>query len=100
MVFPGLHDGSRLWKQACGKGYEDWLTPSEMGELKLLFQKRHLLAHNEGMVDEKYIARSGDNTYKIGQRIVIKDSDIRNFVNLITKIAKEIKIVAGSIISH
>jgi hypothetical protein len=95
-AFQRVDDGSRLWKQACGKGYEDWLTPTEMNDLKLLFQKRHLLAHTEGIVDEKYIQKTGDNTYKVGQRIVVRNSEVRLLVELITKLAKEIRTLVGS----
>ena len=95
-AFQRIDDGDRLWKQVCGKGYEDWLTSQEMDDLKLLFQKRHLLAHKEGMVDQRYIQQTGDNTYNIGQRIVVRESDIRRLVELITKLAKEIRTVAGS----
>jgi uncharacterized Zn finger protein (UPF0148 family) len=94
-VFQRIDDSSALWKHACGKSYEDWLTSSDLVDLKLLFQKRHLLAHREGIVDQKYIDRSGDITYRAGQRIIIKDSDIRRLVDLITKIANEIRFVAS-----
>ena len=73
-VFQRLDDGSDLWKYACSKGYEDWLDGTEFSDLKILFQKRHILVHNEGIVDDKYIARSGDSTYRTGQRIVVAES--------------------------
>ncbi len=94
-VFQRIEDGSRLWKEASKKGYEDWLTPAEMNDLNLLFQKRHLLAHKDGIVDDKYIQKTGDNSYKVGQRIVIKDSDVRRLVELITKLAGAIRAIAG-----
>ena len=87
-AFQRIDDGNSLWKNGCGKGYEDWLTPNELSDLKLLFQKRHLLAHREGMVDDKYIQRSGDRNYRVGQRIIIRNFDIRSLVDLITKLAK------------
>ena len=86
-AFQRIDDGNRLWKNACGKRYEDWLTPGELSDLNLLFQKRHLLAHREGMVDDKYIQRSGDTNYRAGQRIIIGDVDIRRLVDMIIKLA-------------
>ena len=94
-VFQSLDDGSALWKQACGKGYEDWLDGTEIRDLKILFQKRHILVHNEGIVDDKYIKRSGDSTYQVGQRIVVAASDIRRLVDLIGKLAVEIRAVTS-----
>ena len=94
-AFQRIDDGNNLWKSACGKGYEDWFTAVEMSDLKILFQKRHLLAHREGMVDAKYIQRSGDTSYREGQRIIIRDIDARRLVGLITKLATEMRSVVN-----
>jgi len=94
-AFQRIDDGNRLWKNVRGKGYEDWLTPGELSDLKLLFQKRHLLAHREGMVDDKYIQRSGDTNFRAGQRIIIRDVDIRRLVGMITKLATGMRSVVN-----
>lgn len=97
-VFQRLDDGSELWKKACGKGHEDWLDGTELRDLKILFQKRHILVHNEGIVDDKYIKRSGDSAYRAGQRIVVTASDIRRLVDLIGRLAAEIRSVTSDVI--
>ena len=94
-VFQRLDGGSKLWKQACSKGYEDWLDSTELRDLKILFQKRHILAHNEGIIDDKYIRKSGDSTYRIGQRIVVTEFDIRRLVSVIGKLVAELRAVTG-----
>jgi len=78
------------------ESYQDWLSKNEYQELNILFQKRHLLAHSEGIVDEKYIQKSGDSNYKIGQKIVVKEKDIKTIVTLINKIVNEIRIKIGT----
>lgn len=93
-VFQRIDDGSKLWKKVCNQGYENWLNQKELMDLKLLFQKRHLLAHCEGIVDQRYIDKSGDNSYKVGQRIVIKVDDINDLLYLIEKITKELRKIA------
>ena len=95
-VFQRLDDGSELWKKACGKGYEDWVEGTGIQDLKILFQKRHILVHNEGIVDDKYIDRSGDKMYRTGQRIVVTASDIRHLVDLIGRLAAEIRTVTSN----
>jgi hypothetical protein len=90
-VFQRIDDSSKLWKSICGKGYDDWLIPNEMEELKILFQKRHLLAHCEGIVDQRYIDKSGDTTYKVGQRIVVKTDDIYRLLYLVEVISSKIR---------
>jgi hypothetical protein len=90
-VFQRIDDGSQLWKDFLGEGYEDWLTATELADLKILFQRRHLLAHNEGIVDEKYLQRSGDVSYSVGQRIVTKEHDVRKLIDIIKKISDKIR---------
>lgn len=75
-VFQRIDDGSELWHEVVSQGYDSWLTIDELRSLKLLYQKRHILVHNEGIVDQKYIDKSGDSSYKIGQRIVVSKRDI------------------------
>ena len=90
-AFQRLEQGSELWQAAVGKCYKDWLSDSEYSQLIVLFQKRHLLAHNEGMVDQRYIDRSGDLSYRVGQRVVVRDDEIESLISYIAKIAEGLK---------
>jgi len=85
-AFQNLEIGAEYWKELLLETYSDWLTKSQMTELNELFQKRHLLSHTEGIVDNKYIQKSGDNSYKVGQRLVIKEKDVLHLTSLITMI--------------
>jgi hypothetical protein len=85
-VFQRLDGGSALWKNLTGKGYDDFLTAPELDRLKVLFQRRHLLSHSEGIVDQKYIDKSGDTTYNVGQRIVVNKQDVLDMVRIIRKL--------------
>lgn len=90
-VFQNLAESSTLWKNAAGKGYEDMLSASEMQELGGLFQKRHLIAHRNGIVDQEYIDKSGDRTFAVGQRLVIKDRMVLRLAELLSKLSKELR---------
>ena len=98
-VFQRLDQGSNLWKTAIGEGYEDWITQRELGELKLLFQRRHMLANTEGIVDQDYITRSGDKSYKLGQRIVVNEKDGRKLLYLVRKLTDSLRIARDSYLS-
>jgi hypothetical protein len=91
-VFQRLDEGSQLWKSAVGKGYDDWLAAAELADLKVLFQRRHLLAHREGLVDDKYLQKSGDSTYRVGQRIVVSVADVLRMVELIEKLGVALRL--------
>lgn len=84
--FQMVDKGSQLFKNATGKGYEEWLSDGELDEMKVLFQRRHLVEHNNGMVDQKYIDKSGDNSYTVGQRLVVRESDALTLLTIVKKL--------------
>ena len=86
--FQIVEKGSQLFKDATGKGYEEWLSDKELHDMNMFFQRRHLIEHNNGMVDQKYVDKSGDNSYVIGQRLVVKESDAYALLAIIKKLAK------------
>ena len=86
-VFQNLADGSAVWVTAFGHDYEAHLSATELFRLNLFFQQRHLLAHRDGLVDDDYVAKSGDATYRAGQRIVIREANVRECIQLIETLA-------------
>lgn len=86
-VFQNLKEGSDLWQSAFGSGYETYLDASEIAALNGYFQQRHLLAHREGLVDAEYTAKTGDTSYREGQRLVIREPAVRNCLALVEKLA-------------
>lgn len=90
-AFQRLEQGSKLWESAINKRYSDWVTADQLNQINVLFQKRHLLSHNEGIVDETYVAKSGDSSYKIGQRIVISDNDVETLLIILRKLNEGLK---------
>ena len=95
-AFQRLEDGSNLWVKVVQKGYSDWLTPGAFSKLKVLYQKRHILLHNEGIVNSIYIKKSGDSSYKEGQRIVVSNKDIDDLVRCLEKLSNGLKEACNS----
>ena len=85
-AFQNLTEGSDLWRGATGRAYADYLNAGELGVLRRGFQQRHLLAHTQGLVDLDYITRSGDTSYRVGQRIVVRESAVREVLICIEKL--------------
>lgn len=90
-AFQRIEQGSMLWKKAIHKDYSYWLNSKELSQLNLLYQKRHILAHNEGIVDAKYIKNSNDKNYKEGQRIVVSNKDVEILLNCLEKLGNGLK---------
>ncbi|MBL4788229.1 MAG: hypothetical protein JKY60_04005 [Kordiimonadaceae bacterium] len=96
-AFQRLKHGSDLWFKAVQKKYDDWLSPDELLGLAVLFQKRHILAHNEGIVDADYLKKSGDTVYREGQRIVVSERDINDLLSALDKLGNGLKAACQSI---
>ena len=90
-VFQRLDDASELWAGKLGVGYNNWLSALQLQEMKLLYQRRHLLAHSEGIVDDKYLQKSQDTSYKVGQRIVVKERDVKRLMDYVKAIVNGLK---------
>jgi predicted RNA-binding Zn-ribbon protein involved in translation (DUF1610 family) len=89
-AFQRLEQSEILWRKLYTVSYSEWLKADEYAELKIIYQKRHLLAHNEGIVDDRYVTKSGDIKYKPGQRLVITINDIDVMVNCLNKLATQL----------
>jgi hypothetical protein len=89
-VFQRLDEGAGLWVSTGLKPYSDFLTAAELGRLKIYFQQRHLLSHCEGIVDADYVGRSGDQSYQIGQHLLISRDAVIELVQLVEKLGNEL----------
>ncbi|MGI8484491.1 MAG: hypothetical protein ACR2OU_09515 [Thermomicrobiales bacterium] len=81
-VFQRLDDASALWLGATSRGFDSLLAPTDLARLKVYYQRRHLLSHREGIVDEKYLAKSGDTRFSLGQRITVDETSLLEFAAL------------------
>ncbi len=99
-VFQRVDDASTWWRQAVGLGYEAWLLPVELIRLRIMYQRRHLLTHQQGIVDQAYLDRSGDLDYRALQRIVVRASDVLELVSVLEKLAAGIRTAVGAIASQ
>lgn len=50
------------------------------------FQKRHLLAHRMGVVDEQYVQVARDATVAVGRKIDVKPDEVLRLVETLKKI--------------
>lgn len=88
--FQIVEKGSCLFEAETGKKYSDWLSAGELAFMELMFQRRHLLEHNNGMVDQRYLDKSDDTSYSLGQRIVVKEADAQSLLAILKKLGSSI----------
>ena len=85
-AFQNLKEGSDLWNGATGKSYDAYLLAAEIFALIRYFQQRHLLAHRQGLVDADYVTRTGDSSYRPGQRIVVREQAVLDCLSILEKL--------------
>jgi len=54
------------------------------------FQKRHLLAHKMGVVDEEYIRKTGDKRAVVGRKVTIGADEVRGLVRILDQLAQSL----------
>ncbi len=54
------------------------------------FQKRHLLAHKMGVIDDEYVRKSGDSRAVAGRKISSDRDEVRELVRILEKLARHI----------
>ncbi len=60
------------------------------------FQKRHLYAHKEGVIDEKYIQETGDTSAVVGQKVRVVPDEITVVNEVLKKVATNIVTAMGT----
>jgi uncharacterized Zn finger protein (UPF0148 family) len=90
--FQKLDVGGDLWYELFNESYVNWLSKSQYERLNMLFQRRHLLQHTDGIIDQKYLDKSGDDKYNIGQRVIVKERDVLELVGYIKLLSDKIRI--------
>lgn len=57
---------------------------------KRCFQKRHLLEHKSGVVDEEYLAQSNDQSARLGRKIALTASEVEELISIVRRLGEHI----------
>ncbi len=66
------------------------VPPSDWNAAVVGFQKRHLVAHKMGVVDQGYITKTGDVRYAVGRKVKISAGEVRDLTLIIKVLAEHI----------
>lgn len=56
--------------------------------LNRMFNRRHVLTHNGGRIDQEYLDNTGDTTVRLNQKIVVRSKEIRRLIPLLRTVAQ------------
>src|SRR5690606_24203049 len=57
------------------------------------FQKRHLLAHKMGVVDDEYLQKTGSNPDQLGRKVSISENDVMSLIG-------HLKVIVSNLSKH
>jgi hypothetical protein len=63
---------------------------SELEFVKMMVQKRHILIHNGGVVDQEYLDNTVDTRVQMEERIRIRSKEAKRFLTLIRDMARNL----------
>jgi hypothetical protein len=92
-VWNPLQSPTRLaeqWKASFGANLFAGLTPDQVKTARLGFARRHILEHNGGKADERYLAESGD-TFALGRPVRYGSAFVREFIEAIANLADKLE---------
>jgi hypothetical protein len=73
------------------------LTDEEWKAAAQAFQKRHLLSHTMGVMDDEYVRRSGDPYAVVGRKVSIDAGEVRQLAQIIGKLGRYLSETMGII---
>ena len=87
MSFQNLEGAQSNVLDAFGIDLSAEVEPDEWRAAGAGFQKRHLVAHIAGVVDQDYITKTGDTRAVVGRKIGIGADEVRQLASIIRKLA-------------
>ena len=88
--FQNLEGAKKNLRHAFGIDLSSAVTVDEWRSMVRSFQKRHLIAHRMGVVDQDYIAKAADSEAFVGRRIHIKPNEVKALLHLVGKVARSL----------
>ena len=68
----------------------DGITAQEWEEVIRGFQKRHLLSHKMGVIDEDYIRKTNDINAVVGRKVTLTPGEVSEVARIVGKLAKHV----------
>lgn len=90
IAFQSLPGARRKVQDAFAFDFADGLTADDWNSACRVFQKRHLLAHKMGVVDEDYLKKTSDTGAVVGRKIRVDSDEVTATVRIIEILGKRL----------
>jgi len=90
LSFQNIESAKDRLQRDQGLDISDGLSSDEWNFVSEQFQKRHLLAHKMGIVDEEFARKNGSSQSIVGRKVTITEDNVRSLVNHLIVVAQNI----------
>lgn len=63
------------------------MSADELRTIEVMVQRRHKIGHAQAIVDQRYVEKSGDRAYEVGQRLVVTRAQVVRLAAAVEKLA-------------
>lgn len=85
--FQNLAGASKRFVDLFGIDLSTQVEPEEWQAAVVAFQKRHLIAHRMGVVDQNYVDKTGDSLAVVGRKIVVDADEVKRLLRTLNTLA-------------
>ena len=88
--FQSVLGARRKVQDTFGFDFADGLRPDEWECACRVFQKRHLLAHKMGVIDEDYLQKTNDPDAVLGRRIRLTEGEVQSAITIVESMGRRL----------
>ncbi|MCU1302131.1 MAG: hypothetical protein JWQ87_2415 [Candidatus Sulfotelmatobacter sp.] len=88
--FQSVLGARRKVQDTFGFDFADGLRPDEWECACRVFQKRHLLAHKMGVIDEDYLQKANDPDAVLGRRIRLTEGEVQSAITIVESMGRRL----------
>ena len=88
--FQNLPVARRKLQESFRFDFADTVTPDEWALARMLFQKRHVLAHKMGVIDADYLEKAGDDSAIVGRRIRVTAEEVTSAIHIVAAFGRRL----------
>jgi len=88
--FQSVLGARRKVQDIFGFDFADGLRPDEWECACRVFQKRHLLAHKMGVIDEEYLQKGNDPGAVLGRRVRLTEGEVQSAITIVETMGRRL----------
>jgi hypothetical protein len=88
--FQSISGARRKVQDTFGFDFADGLRPDEWECACRVFQKRHLLAHRMGVIDEEYLQKANDPSAVLSRRVQLTEDEVQSAITIVETMGRRL----------